>query len=194
MTLLIAEMKSIKPILRDIIRNRLSRKPLLKDTTFIFPNAVLVGQVEVGKASSVWGNVVMRADVNAITVGERSNVQDGSIVHCSGPWKDSAGFPTVIGDGVSIGHGAVIHGCAIGNDVLIGMGSIVMDGAVVEDRVIVGAGSLVPQGKKLSAGLWVGSPAKRVRDLTEDEVNDIRENAEHYVELAHLYAGAQKDG
>ncbi|MBQ9978823.1 MAG: gamma carbonic anhydrase family protein [Clostridia bacterium] len=151
-------------------------------TVFIADGARVLGDVEIGKNSSVWFNAVIRADSNSIKIGERSNVQDNAVIHTS------RNFGVVIGDNVTIGHGAIVHGCTIGNNVMIGMGAIVLNGAVIEENCIIGAGALVTQGKVIPAGSLVfGNPARVVRALSEDEIRSITDNADSYVNEAREY-------
>ncbi|MDD3307880.1 MAG: gamma carbonic anhydrase family protein [Acetobacterium sp.] len=151
-------------------------------TIFIAKSADVVGKVKLGKFVSVWFQVVLRGDVDSITIGERTNIQDGTVVHVA------AGYPTVIGAGVSIGHNAIIHGCEIGDNVLVGMGAIILNGAKIGDNSIVGAGSLVTQGKVFPPNsLIIGSPAKVVRVLKSEEIQSIRDNAEEYLETMKGY-------
>lgn len=167
------------------IRSYLDHIPNLSDRVFVDESAVVIGRVTLGVDVSVWPLTVIRGDVNDIRVGARSNIQDGSVLHNTSP--DSFppnGFPLVVGEDVTVGHKVILHGCTVGDRVLIGMGAIVMDGARVESDVIVGAGSLVSPGKVLeSGGLYVGSPAKRVRDLRPEELAFLRYSAGHYVKL-----------
>lgn len=142
----------------------------------IAPSAVITGDVILGEDVSVWHHATLRGDINTITVGEASNIQDNVVVHVS---YDAA---THIGKGVTIGHSAVIHGCTIQDHALIGMGAIVLDKAVIETHVLIAAGSLVPPGKVCESGyLYMGSPVKKARPLTDDEITMIHENAEHYI-------------
>jgi len=151
-------------------------------TIFIAKSADVVGKVKLGNFTSVWFQVVLRGDVDSITIGERTNIQDGTVVHVA------AGYPTVIGAGVSIGHNAIIHGCEIGDNVLVGMGAIILNGAKIGDNSIVGAGSLVTQGKVFPPNsLIIGSPAKVVRALKAEEIQSIRDNAEEYLETMKGY-------
>eukprot|EP00919_Chromeraceae_sp_WS-2016_P075891 GHVR01179440.1.p1 GENE.GHVR01179440.1~~GHVR01179440.1.p1 ORF type:complete len:174 (+),score=31.05 GHVR01179440.1:35-556(+) len=141
-------------------------------SVYIHPMTYIVGDVTIGENSSVWPFVSMRGDVNKITIGARTSVQDGSVIHVTGVYAETPekkGSPTKIGSDVTVGHKAMLHGCTIGDRVLVGMGATVLDDAIVEDDTIVGAGSLVPPGKRLTKGLWVGRPAKRVRDLSHHE-------------------------
>ena len=155
---------------------------LIDKSVFIADGAKVVGEVEIGKNSSVWFNAVIRADLDSVKIGEASNVQDNAVVHTS------KNFGVQIGDNVTVGHSAIVHGCTVGNNVLIGMGAIVLDGAVIEDNCIIGAGSLVTQGKLIPAGsLAFGNPAKVVRQLTDDEIRSITDNAISYIEEAENY-------
>ncbi|WP_071871664.1 gamma carbonic anhydrase family protein [Atopomonas hussainii] len=175
------------------VRPFLEHTPALGERVFIDPSAVVLGDVQLGDDSSVWPLVVIRGDMHRIRIGQRSSVQDGSVLHIThaGPYNPD-GYPLTIGDDVTIGHKALLHGCTVGNRVLIGMGAIVMDGAVIEDEVVLGAGSLVPPGKTLVSGyLYVGSPAKQARPLSDKEREYFRYTAANYVKLKdqHLQQG-----
>lgn len=163
--------------------------PTLDKGGFVEASAILYGDITLGPDASIWPLVVARGDVNFIRLGARTNVQDGSILHVTRPSEALPnGLPLIIGDDVTIGHKAMLHACTIGNRVLIGMGTIVLDGAVIEDDVIVGAGSLVPPGKKLVSGyLYVGSPVKQARPLTVAEKAFLPESAANYVRLKNEY-------
>jgi carbonic anhydrase/acetyltransferase-like protein (isoleucine patch superfamily) len=163
--------------------------PTLDEGVFVDPMALVIGDVVLGRDVSVWPMAVVRGDVNYIRVGARSNVQDGSVLHVTRPYPGSeAGFPLIIGEDVVIGHKVTVHGCTIGNRILVGIGAIVLDGAVVEDEVMIGAGSVVTPGKRLdSGGLYVGNPARRVRELTAAERARIPAMAGFYVELKNEY-------
>ena len=151
-------------------------------TVFIAEGARVIGDVQIARGSSVWYNAVLRADSNPVRSGERSNVQDNAVIHTS------HNFGVEIGDNVTIGHGAIIHGCTIKNNVMIGMGAIVLDGAVIEENSIIGAGALVAQGKVIPASsLAFGNPHKLIRSLTEDEIKSISDNAASYVLKAESY-------
>lgn len=167
------------------IRSYLEYTPDLADRVFVDDSAVVIGRVTLGTDVSIWPLTAIRGDVHDIRIGARTNIQDGSVLHNTSP--DSFppnGFPLVVGEDVTVGHRVILHGCTIGDRVLIGMGAIVMDGAVVESDTIVGAGSVVSPGKVLSSGgLYVGSPAKRVRDLRPQELEFLRYSAAHYVTL-----------
>ena len=167
--------------------------PALGERAFVDRSAVVIGDVEIGADSSVWPLTVIRGDMHRIRIGARTSVQDGCVLHIThaGPFNPD-GFPLLIGDDVTLAHKVMLHGCTVGSRVLIGMGSIVMDGAVIEDDVIVGAGSLVPPGKRLDSGfLYVGSPVRPVRALTDKEKAFFTYSAGNYVKLKdqHLAEG-----
>ncbi|KAB7624287.1 gamma carbonic anhydrase family protein [Alkalilimnicola sp. S0819] len=160
-------------------------------SAWVHDSAVLIGDVELGEDCSVWPLVVIRGDVNYVRIGARSNVQDGTVIHVAhkGPYNPT-GFPTLVGEDVTIGHKAVVHACTIGNRVLVGMGAVIMDGAEVGDDCIIGANALVPPGKKLAGGhLYVGSPVKAARALSDEEKEQLRYSAAHYVRLKNRYTG-----
>ncbi|MBN1498926.1 MAG: gamma carbonic anhydrase family protein [Spirochaetes bacterium] len=163
-------------------------EPQIHETAFIAPTADIIGDVIIGKDSSVWFNTVIRGDMNYIRIGERTNIQDLTVIHITNQSRASQGFPVIIGDDVTVGHSAVIHACEIQNACLIGMGSIILDGAVIGEESIVGAGSLVTKGKIFpSRSLIMGSPAGFVRLLAEDEVKNIYESAANYVSYKSKY-------
>lgn len=160
----------------------LNQQPQIADTAFIAPGANIMGAVTIGKDSSVWFGATVRGDINSISVGARSNVQDGAIIHVADEYSAD------IGELVTIGHRAIIHACKIEDEVLVGMGAIVMDGAQIGARSIIGAGALVTGGKIIPAGsLVLGSPATVVRALSLDEQISIRNWAQRYVILSKLY-------
>ncbi|WP_059413151.1 gamma carbonic anhydrase family protein [Cupriavidus basilensis] len=178
------------------IRSFQGNAPRLGDRVFVDASAVLIGDIEIGADSSVWPMVTIRGDMHRIRIGARTSVQDGSVLHIThaGPFNPD-GFPLTIGDDVTIGHKALLHGCTVGSRILIGMGAIVMDGAVIGDEVILGAGSLVPPGKVLEGGhLYVGSPARQARALTEKERGFFRYTAGNYVKLKDQYLAEQGGG
>ncbi len=153
--------------------------PTIDPSTFVAPGAVVVGDVSIGADSSIWYGCVVRGDVNKVTIGERVNVQDGTVIHVAG------GFETKIGNDVTFGHMALIHACTIEDGAFIGMKACVMDGAVVEAGAMVAAGALVTPGKRVPAGqLWAGSPAKYLRDVGEKEKAMMAKTPPHYVKLA----------
>ena len=175
------------------IRSYRNHTPRLGERAFVDASAVLIGDIELGADSSVWPLAVIRGDMHRIRIGARTSVQDGSVLHIThaGPFNP-AGFALSIGDDVTVGHKVTLHGCSIGNRILVGMGAIVMDGAVVEDEVVIGAGSLVPPGKRLESGyLYMGSPVKQARPLSDAEKAYFSYTAGNYVKLKdqHLAEG-----
>ncbi|MBB1518623.1 gamma carbonic anhydrase family protein [Aquipseudomonas guryensis] len=163
--------------------------PQLGARVFVDRSSVVIGDVELGEDSSVWPFALIRGDMHRIRIGARTSVQDGSVLHIThaGPFNPD-GYPLIIGDEVTIGHKVTLHGCTLGNRILVGMGSIVMDGAVVKDEVVIGAGSLVPPGKLLESGyLYVGSPVKQARALTDKERAFFSYSAANYVKLKDLH-------
>ncbi|MTI87757.1 MAG: gamma carbonic anhydrase family protein [Balneolaceae bacterium] len=161
----------------------LKRSPQFDETVFVAPSADIIGDVTLGTESSVWFNVTIRGDVNYIEIGDRSNVQDNTCIHV----MNQTG-PTVIGNEVTIGHNAMIHGCTINDRVLVGIHATVLDEAVIEPDVIVAAGTLVPPGKTLESGyMYMGSPAKKMRKLTEEEIASIPDYAGNYIKYARAY-------
>jgi carbonic anhydrase/acetyltransferase-like protein (isoleucine patch superfamily) len=171
------------------IRSYQQHRPQLGARAFVDASAVVIGDVVLGDDSSVWPMTVIRGDMHRIRIGARTSVQDGSVLHIThaGPFNPE-GYPLIIGDDVTVGHKVTLHGCTLGNRILVGMGSIVMDGAVVEDEVIIGAGSLVPPGKRLESGyLYVGSPVKQARALTDKERSFFSYTAGNYVKLKDLH-------
>lgn len=167
----------------------LNTSPILGDRIYLHPSAQVIGDVHIGDDSSVWCNAVLRGDVNRIVIGRGTNVQDLSMGHVSHKTADKPeGSPLIIGDYVTVGHSVILHGCRIGNECLIGMGTIILDDVVIPDHVMVGAGSLVSQGKTLESGmLYLGRPAKAVRALTEEEIKYLRYSAEHYMRVKDNY-------
>ena len=171
------------------VQSYLDLHPTLGPGVYVHPAALVIGDVVLGEDASIWPMAVVRGDVNQIRIGARSNVQDGSVLHVSRPYPgNDTGWPLIIGDDVVIGHKVVVHGCTIGNRVLVGIGSIVLDGALVEDDVMIGAGAVVTPGKRLeSGGLYVGNPARRTRDLTAAEIARVPIMAAWYVNLKKDY-------
>lgn len=171
------------------IRSYLNLSPSINDNVFIDETATVIGDVCLSKDVSVWPMVVIRGDVNYISIGVRSNIQDGSVLHVShASTENTEGFPLIIGNDVTVGHKAMLHGCIIGNRVLVGMGSILLDGAIIEDDVIIGAGSLVPPGKRLESGfLYLGSPVKKIRPLSLAEIDALIYSANNYVKWKNDY-------
>lgn len=167
------------------VRSFNNETPKFGKNVYVDESAVVIGAVTLGDEVSIFPTAVVRGDVEKITIGANTNVQDGAVLHVSHQGKFSErGHPLQIGESVTIGHRAVIHGCTVGNYCLIGIGAIIMDDAVLEDYVMLGAGSLVPPNKKLESGyLYVGCPAKQSRALTEQEKEFLRYSAEHYASL-----------
>lgn len=169
--------------------------PQLAAGVYIAPTCSVIGDVSIGQDSSIWHGTVIRGDVNSISIGESSNIQDLSMLHVSHRSSlDPKGAPLIIGSRVTVGHQALLHGCTIEDECLIGMGSIVMDKAIVQKHVLLAAGSLVPEGKILESGyLYMGSPAKLVRKLTDKEIEHFVYSASHYLKLKDEYLAAQSD-
>jgi carbonic anhydrase/acetyltransferase-like protein (isoleucine patch superfamily) len=165
--------------------------PTLAENVFVDETALVIGRITLGADVSVWPMTVMRGDVNHICIGARTNIQDGSVCHVTSPTATYPnGFSLSIGEDVTIGHKVILHGCTIDNRVLVGMGAIVMDGAIIPDDVMLAAGCLVSPGKVLESGfLYVGSPAKKSRELTENEKAFLIHSAKHYVGLKNKHMG-----
>jgi len=163
--------------------------PQLGQRVFVAEQALVIGDVVLGDDCSVWPMAVIRGDMQRIRIGKRCSVQDGSVLHIThaGPFSPE-GWPLYLGDDVTVGHNVTLHGCTLGNRILVGLGSLVLDGAVIDDEVIVGAGSLVPPGKHLERGwLYMGRPAKPVRRLSENEREFLSYTASNYVKLKSQY-------
>ena len=173
----------------DNIRHVLDVTPTLGERVMVDPTAVVMGDVCLGDDVSVWPHAAMRGDVQIIRIGDRTNIQDGTVLHVThdGPYNPG-GFPLHIGNDVTIGHRALLHGCTVGDRVLVGMGAIIMDNVMVEDDVMIAAGALVTPGKRLrTKTLYAGSPAREVRPLTEQEVAFLPYSAKGYVLLKQRY-------
>ena len=157
--------------------------PRVADDAFVAPGAVVIGDVEIGSAASVWFGCVVRGDVHFIRIGARSNVQDGTIIHVS-----RAGAPTRIGEDVTIGHGCIIHACTLETRAFVGMGATILDEAVVETDAMLAAGSLLTARSRVPTGeLWAGRPAKLLRRIRPEELRSFADRAHHYVALAAQY-------
>ena len=159
-----------------IIRSVNGKSPVIPDDCYIAENATVVGDVEMGNQCSIWFNAVVRGDVHYIKIGNKVNVQDGAIIHCT--YRTA---PTIIGNNVSIGHNAIVHGCTIHDNVLVGMGSIIMDDCVIESNCIIAAGAVVTKSTRVEAGsIYAGTPAKKIKDISEElisgEINRIANN------------------
>ena len=174
------------------IRSFQNHTPIIDETAFIDATALVIGQVSIGAHSSIWPMTVARGDINTITIGERTNIQDGSILHVSHDGEYSPGGASMtIGDDVTVGHSVVLHACTLMDCCLIGIGSVILDNAVVHKHAMVGAGSLVTNGKELEGGyLWMGRPAKKVRKLSEREIEYLSYSANHYVKVKQMHKEA----
>ncbi|WP_168389659.1 gamma carbonic anhydrase family protein [Acinetobacter indicus] len=172
------------------IRPYLDTHPQIDDSCYIDPMGVVIGDVVLGENVSVWPFAVIRGDVNSIRIGKNSNVQDHAMLHVSHKNADKPdGSPLIIGEDVTIGHHVTLHGCTIGNRVLVGINTIILDDVIVEDDVMIGAGSLVPPNKVLESGyLYMGSPVKKVRPLTDKEKAFLPYSAQNYVKVAANYS------
>ena len=171
------------------LRPHNGKSPLVGERVYIDPACTVIGDVSLGDDCSVWPGTVIRGDMHRIRIGQRCSVQDGAVLHITHASDyNPDGWPLTIGDDVTIGHKAVLHGCTVGSRVLVGVGAIVMDGAVVEDEVIVGAGCMVPPGKTLQSGyVYVGNPVKQLRPLSEKECSFFQYTAGNYVKLKDQY-------
>ena len=165
------------------IRQFKNKKPQIGKNVFIDPMACIIGDVKLGDDSSIWPMVVIRGDLEPISIGTATNIQDGSVLHTTRKSKENPnGFPLKVGNHVTIGHSVTLHGCEIHNLVLIGMRSVILDGVVIPSNVMIGAGSLVPVNKTLESNyLYVGSPVKKIRLLTKQELNFLKESSNNYI-------------
>lgn len=163
--------------------------PQVGEKVMVDATSVVIGDVRIADDVGIWPLVVIRGDVNYVEIGVRSNIQDGSVLHVTHKSSyNPEGNPLIIGEDVTVGHKVMLHGCIIGNRVLVGMGSILLDGAVIEDDVMIGAGSLVPQNKRLESGyLYLGSPVKQIRPLKEEEIAGLKYSANNYVKWKDEY-------
>ncbi len=163
--------------------------PTIESTTYIDTSSIIIGDVTIGENSSVWPLVVIRGDVNTIIIGNRTNIQDGSVLHVSHKnINNPNGAPLIIGNDVTIGHKVMLHGCTIEDRTLVGMGSIILDNAHIESDVMIGAGSLVPPNKRLKSGyLYMGSPIKQIRPLSIEEIATLKQSAMNYVVSKDCY-------
>lgn len=163
--------------------------PQVGERVMVDATSVVIGDVRIADDVGIWPLVAIRGDVNYVEIGARSNIQDGSVLHVTHKSSyNPEGNPLIIGEDVTVGHKVMLHGCIIGNRVLVGMGSILLDGAVIEDDVMIGAGSLVPQNKRLESGyLYLGSPVKQIRPLKEEEIVGLKYSANNYVKWKDEY-------
>ena len=167
------------------IRSYQGKQPQIDAGVFVDPTAVVIGDVQLAEGVSIWPMAVVRGDMHFIRIGANTSVQDGAVLHITHASKfNPNGFPLQIGAEVTIGHKAILHGCTLGDRILVGMGAIIMDGAIIEDEVIIAAGALVPPGKKLASGyVYAGSPARQLRPLTPEELEFFSYSAANYVAL-----------
>ncbi|MEM6263430.1 MAG: gamma carbonic anhydrase family protein [Bacteroidota bacterium] len=163
--------------------------PQIHSSVFLAENASVLGRVAIGENSSIWYNCVLRGDVDAILIGESTNIQDGTIIHCS-----TNRCPAVIGNRVTVGHRAILHGCTLEDECLVGMGAIILDEAVVPKHTLVAANSLVLEGTQLEPGfLYAGSPVRKIKALSPAQIAGIKRSAEHYIENARLHIEASEE-
>src|SRR5476649_3060442 len=168
--------------------------PALGERVMVDPSSVIIGDVDLADDVSIWPLVAIRGDVNNVIIGCRTNIQDSSVLHVTHQSSHNPeGFPLLIGADVTVGHKAMLHGCTIGDRVLVGMGSILLDGAIIEDDVMIGAGSLVPPGKRLVSGyLYLGSPVKQIRELTSEELAGLTYSSNNYVTWKDVYLSEEQ--
>ena len=170
-----------------MIRPFCGKVPKVAASAYIDPSAQVIGDITIGERSSIWPNVSARGDVSSITIGDESNVQDNSVLHCD------EGFPLIIGDRVTVGHMAMLHGCTIEEDTLIGIGAIVLNGAKIGKGSVIAASALIPEGMQIPPySMVMGVPGKVRREITEDERERFKLNCKHYVELAEQYRAEQQ--
>ena len=171
------------------IRNFEDQQPNIHSSTFVDETALVIGDVKIAEDSSIWPFTIIRGDVNSIQIGSNTNIQDNSVLHVThdGPYNPG-GFSLKVGNNVTVGHRVILHGCQIGDSCLIGMGTTIMDGAIVEANSIIGAGSLVTPNKQLESGyLWMGSPARKIRKLSDEEIESIEYSASSYAALKNKH-------
>ena len=167
--------------------------PQIDPSAFVAPGCQVSGAVTIGAETSVWYNCVLRGDVNRVTIGARTNIQDGSVIHCDSPKEGDDGYPTIIGEDCLIGHMVLLHGCILHDRAFVGMGAIVLNGAVIESDGMLAAGAMLTGGKTIKSGeLWAGRPAKYLRDLTPEEIASNRIGVAHYVENGRRHASVLK--
>lgn len=167
------------------------KTPRIHETAFIAPGCRVIGDVEIGPEASIWYNCVLRGDVNRIVVGARSNIQDGSVIHCDGPDEHDGGAPTIIGEDVLIGHMVMAHGCVLEDRSFVGIGAVILSGAHLAEEAMLGAGALLTGGKRIGRRqLWTGRPAKHWRDLDDAALEDMQGGVRRYVKNARDHAAA----
>ena len=165
--------------------------PKVHDTAFVAPGCQIIGDVEIGERASIWFNCVIRGDVNRIRIGARTNIQDGTVIHCDADFDGSGGYPTIIGDDVLVGHMVMLHGCTIEDRGFVGLGAVVMNGCVIKSDGMLAAGALLTPGKRIPEGqLWAGRPARFLRDLSLEERAANQTGVGHYVENGQRYKRA----
>ena len=171
------------------IRNLGNHTPSIHASAYVDPTALVIGQVTLGAQSSIWPMTVVRGDINVISIGERTNIQDGSILHVTHDGEFSpGGAKLTVGNDVTVGHSVILHACTLKDTCLIGIGSVVLDNAIVHSHTMIGAGSLVTSGKELEGGyLWMGRPAKKIRELNDREIEYLSYSAKHYVKVKELH-------
>lgn len=171
------------------------KTPKIHETAFIAPGTTIIGDVEIGAGSSIWYNCVLRADVSSIRIGERTNVQDGSVLHCDGPSPaEPEGCPLVIGDDVLIGHMAMVHGCVIHDRGFVGLGAIAMNNAVIASDAMLAAGAMLTERKVMGEReLWAGRPAKKLRELSDEAIAGMKMGVAHYAQNAKHHTDAVRD-
>jgi carbonic anhydrase/acetyltransferase-like protein (isoleucine patch superfamily) len=170
------------------IRKFENSKPNIHTTAYIDTQACVIGDVEIGANSSIWPMAVVRGDVNFIKIGEDTNIQDGSILHVTHKGEYTKGAALILGNGVTVGHGAILHACEIGDYCLVGMGTTIMDNCIIEHHAMIGAGSLLPPNKHVKSGeLWLGNPAQKVKDLNAEQKQQLEYSAQQYVVLKQKY-------
>jgi carbonic anhydrase/acetyltransferase-like protein (isoleucine patch superfamily) len=179
----------VEAVMSSYLRPYKELFPQIGLRVMVDPSSVVIGDVRIADDVSIWPLVAIRGDVNYVSIGARSNIQDGSVLHVTHKSSyNPEGNPLLIGEDVTVGHKVMLHGCTIGNRILVGMGSILLDGVVVEDDVMIGAGSLVPQNKRLESGyLYFGNPVKQIRPLTEAEYAGLKYSANNYVKWKDDY-------
>lgn len=171
------------------LMNIFDKKPVVDKEAFVAPSASVIGDVEIGQGSSIWYGCVLRGDANHVSIGSGTNIQDNSLVHVAKSNLAGKVLPTIIGDNVTVGHSAVLHGCTVDDEAFIGMGATLLDGVVVEKHAMVAAGALVRQNTRIPSGqVWGGNPAKFLRNLTEDEIAFFAQSAANYMNLAKVHA------